>query len=502
MSKKILIFDTTLRDGEQVPGAKLNNIEKLEIAMQLEKLGVDIIEAGFPISSPDDLNAVKQISKTIKSSSICALARAVDKDIDTAYESIKNAVAPRIHTFVSTSDIHLMYQIKKSRDEVKEMTRHAVSYAKKYVNDVEFSPMDASRSDINFLIEIIKIAIESGATTINIPDTVGYALPTEWSKMIYTITNQIEQFNDEIVLSVHTHNDLGLATANALAGIENGARQIECTINGIGERAGNCALEEIAMIIKSRYNNQYFTNINSKEIIKTSKLASQIMGVPVQPNKAITGVNAFAHSSGIHQDGIIKHRQNFEIIDPAEVGLHESGIILTSRSGRSALKHRLDKLGYQFENTEELEKIYNKFLEIADQKKEVYDEDLQLIIDNKEIENKKQKYSLELVQVLSGNKNIPMAIVKIINNSNSQSLEGISNGTGPIDACFKAIDNALDISVNLKEFLVQAITEGIDANGKVSVQIESNGKHYYGFGTDGDIIVASAKAYIDSINKI
>jgi 2-isopropylmalate synthase len=501
MTKQIYIFDTTLRDGEQIPGAKLNTVEKIEIAKQLENMGVDVIEAGFPISSPDDFESVSQIAKTIKNTQICALARGLEKDIEIAAESIKKAKYPRIHTFISASDIHIDNQMKKTRSEVLKMVEFAVKKARKYTDNVEFSPMDASRADLDYLIEFINVAIKSGANTINIPDTVGYATPEEWGNLIRNIVERIPEFKDEVVLSVHTHNDLGLATANALAGIQNGARQVEGTINGLGERAGNCAIEEIAMTIKTRYNNQFSTNINTREIVNTSKLVSQIIGIQVQPNKAIVGANAFAHSSGIHQDGIIKHRENFEIINPKDIGLDESGIILTARSGRKALKHRIEKLGYRISSQERLDNLYEKFLEIADRKKEIYDGDLKLLMSRTNGKTN-HKYKLELIQVLSGNKNIPTATVSILDIKTKKIKEGVSTGTGPVDACFKAIDCIVGKDILLKEYLVQAVTEGIDAQGKVSIEIEFEKSTYYGFGADGDIITASAMAYIDAINQI
>lgn len=499
MLKKIFVFDTTLRDGEQIPGAKLNTVEKIEIAKQLETLGVDIIEAGFPISSPEDSKAVSKIAKTIKKSTICALARGLDTDIDEAAKALKGGHKTRIHTFISASDIHIKNQMKKTRKEVLKMVKHAVSRARKYADDVEFSPMDASRADLDYLVEFINVAIDAGATTINVPDTVGYALPNEWGKMINRLVNRIPKFKDEVILSVHSHNDLGLATATTLAAVQNGARQIECTINGLGERAGNCSLEEIVMILKTRYKNNYDLNIRSQELYKTSRMVSQIMGIPVQPNKAIVGSNAFAHSSGIHQDGLIKHRENFEIMNPQDIGLNESGILLTARSGRSALKHRLEKIGYEIDR-KDIDPIYDKFLEIADQKKEVYDEDLRFIMGDAEEEE--HKFELEQVQVLCGNKNIPMAVVKIMNTETDATIQQMATGTGPIDAAFGAVDKIMDIKAELKEFLIQAITEGIDATGKVSVKIEYKDKEYFGYGSDDDIVVASTKAYIEALNRI
>ena len=381
MSDQVYIFDTTLRDGEQVPGAKLNTQEKIAVARQLEALGVDIIEAGFPISSPEDFKAVKLVAETLTQPTVCALARGLDQDIETAARAVEGAAKPRIHTFISVSDIHIKYQMRKSREEVLTMVDRAVRKAKSYCDDIEFSPMDASRADLDYMIKFTQVAIDAGATTINFPDTVGYAVPEEWGSWMRRIVEAIPAFKDKVVMSMHTHNDLGLATANAIAGVINGARQIECTLNGVGERAGNCSLEEVVMILNMRYKDRFRTNINTKEIIKTSKMISETMRIPVQPNKAIVGANAFAHSSGIHQDGIIKHRENFEIMDPTSVGANGSAIVLTARSGRHALLYKLRHLGHEV-NKEDVDEVYNRFLTLADQEKEVHDEALEeLIVD-------------------------------------------------------------------------------------------------------------------------
>jgi 2-isopropylmalate synthase len=379
MSKQVIIFDTTLRDGEQVPGAKLNTPEKLTIARQLETLGVDVIEAGFPISSPEDFKAVKLVADTLTKPTVCALARGLDLDIETAARAVEGAAKSRIHTFISVSDIHIEYQMRKTREEVLTMVDHAVRKAKSYCDDVEFSPMDASRADLDYMIKFTQVAIDAGATTINFPDTVGYAVPEEWGDWMRRIVEAIPAFNDEVVMSMHTHNDLGLATANAIAGVVNGARQIECTLNGVGERAGNCSLEEVVMILAMRYKDRFHTNINTSEIIKTSRMISETMRIPVQPNKAIVGANAFAHSSGIHQDGIIKHRENFEIMDPKSVGADGSAIVLTARSGRHALLYKLRSLGHEV-NKEDVDDLYHRFLELADREKQVPDEALKDLI--------------------------------------------------------------------------------------------------------------------------
>ena len=379
MPDQVYIFDTTLRDGEQVPGAKLNTQEKLTIARQLETLGVDIIEAGFPISSPEDFKAVKLVADTLTQPTVCALARGLDQDIETAARAVEGAAKPRIHTFISVSDIHIEYQMRKTRDEVLAMVDRAVRKAKSYCDDVEFSPMDASRADLDYMIKFTQVAIDAGATTINFPDTVGYAVPEEWGAWMARIVEAIPAFKDEVVMSMHTHNDLGLATANAIAGVINGARQIECTLNGVGERAGNCSLEEVVMILNMRYKDRFRTNVNTQEIIKTSKMISETMRIPIQPNKAIVGANAFAHSSGIHQDGIIKHRENFEIMDPKSVGADGSAIVLTARSGRHALLYKLRHLGHEV-NKEDVDELYNRFLTLADREKEVHDDALEELI--------------------------------------------------------------------------------------------------------------------------
>ena len=385
MPDQVYIFDTTLRDGEQVPGAKLNTQEKLALARQLETLGVDIIEAGFPISSPEDFKAVKLVADTLTQPTVCALARGLDPDIETAARAVEGAAKPRIHTFISVSDIHIQYQMRKTRDQVLEMVDRAVRKAKSYCDDVEFSPMDASRADLDYMIQFTQVAIDAGATTINFPDTVGYAVPEEWGEWMRQIVEAIPAFKDKVVMSMHTHNDLGLATANAIAGVINGARQIECTLNGVGERAGNCSLEEVVMILNMRYKDRFYTNVNTQEIIKTSRMISDTMRIPVQPNKAIVGANAFAHSSGIHQDGIIKHRENFEIMDPKSVGAAGSAIVLTARSGRHALLYKLRLLGHEV-NKEDVDELYNRFLDLADRQKEVHDKALEeLILDFEEV---------------------------------------------------------------------------------------------------------------------
>lgn len=498
MSKqRIIIFDTTLRDGEQVPGCQLNTVEKVEVAKQLERLGVDVIEAGFPISSPQDMQSVKAIATEVKHATVCALSRGVEKDIDAAYEAVRGAVAPRIHTFLPISDIQMENVIRKSRSQVLDLITHTVSHAKSYVSDVEWSGMDASRADIAFLIECCKAAIKAGATTINVPDTVGYATPEEHGHMVQSLITAIPEFVKDIILSVHVHNDLGLATANSLAGVRNGARQVECTINGLGERAGNTALEEIVMILQTRYKKTYLTGIKSKQILKTSKLISSLMHMQVQKNKAIVGANAFAHSSGIHQDGILKKRDTFEIMDPADVGVDQSLLTLTARSGRAALSHHLKRLGFDL-SKEQLDTRYHEFVALADKKKEIHDDDLLVMMG---APSQKRGAYLSVFQVVTGTSPItPTATVTL-------TIDGVahtqsSTGNGPIDAAFRSVDAILKKKVILDEYLVQAITGGSDDLGKVHVQITYQNRQYRGFGSDTDVLVASVKAYIDALNTV
>ncbi|MFO0703473.1 MAG: 2-isopropylmalate synthase [Patescibacteria group bacterium] len=498
MKKKIFIFDTTLRDGEQVPGSQLNTIEKVQVAQKLEKLGVDIIEAGFPISSPTDMQSVKEISKVVKNSRICALSRGVSKDIDAAYEAVKAAGAPRIHTFLPVSPIQMEFVLRKRPEEVLELIKSTVGYAKKYISDVEWSGMDASRADFDFLVKACKVAINAGATTINIPDTVGYAVPDEFGELVKKLVDAVPEFRSDVVLSVHVHNDLGLATANSLSGVLNGATQVECTINGVGERAGNSALEEIAMILKTRYRSKYETGIHTKQIASTSKMISTLMHMPVQKNKAIVGAHAFAHSSGIHQDGVLKHRSSFEVISPEDVGVDESSLVLTARSGRAALKHHLSRLGYKL-SKDEVDEKYSQFLVIADKKKEVSDEELHILMgqDHKT----KRNVTLEVFHVVTGTNPItPSATVSLKVHGNIITKSAIGNG--PVDASFRAVNDIVGKSIILNEYLVQAITGGSNDLGKVNVKVTNNSESYYGFGADTDVLVASVKAYVDAVSKI
>jgi len=495
MKNKIYIFDTTLRDGEQVPGCQLNTVEKIEVALALEDLGVDIIEAGFPISSPGDLQSVQEISKVIREPVITALSRAVKKDIDAADESLKFAKRKRIHTFISSSDIHIIHQFKSTRKKILEQAIESVRYAKKFTEDVEFSAMDAGRTENEFLAKFIEATIKAGATTVNIPDTTGYCLPNEFGEKIKYLFDHVKGI-ENVIVSVHCHNDLGMATANTIAAVQNGVRQIEVTINGVGERAGNTSLEEAVMILKTRKDLNAATNINTRKIYPTSRLVSRLMRMPVQANKAIVGRNAFAHSSGIHQNGILKNRFTYEIMSPKDVGIKESSLALTARSGRSALGHHLDRLGYKLK-PEEMDAIYEKFLNLADKKKDINDDDLRFIMGDK---NSNEGIKLQLLEVVCGTPLKPMATVKLLVNGKEEIAT--SGGNGPIDASLQAINKILKKKIRLEEYLVQAITGGTDDLGKVHIQISHKGVSYYGFAADTDIITASVKAYIDGMNKI
>ncbi len=496
---RIIIFDTTLRDGEQAAGSSLDFQEKLEIARQLEKLGVDVIEAGFPISSAGEFKAVQLISKEVRRPVICALSHANGEAIDRAWEAIKEAAHPRIHVFLSASDIHLMYQLNKSREEVLEKTKKMVAHAKSYTDDIEFSPMDASRADPSYLHHIIEVAIDAGATTVNIPDTVGYSTPTEFGELIQGIIVNVPNINQTII-SVHCHNDLGLAVANSLAALCNGARQVECTVNGIGERAGNAALEEIVMILKTRYDLLRFTSdVDSTQIYKTSRLVSDLIGFPIQPNKAVVGANAFSHQSGIHQDGLIKKAITYEIMDPKSIGLTSSNIVLGKSSGRHAFKERLAELGYTLAETE-LKNAFQSFKEIADKKKEVTDRDIESLI-REELRTTTGTYHLDHVEVICGDHSLPTATVRLIG-PDGKYLADAALGTGPVDAIYKAINRIVGIPNKLTEFTIKSVTEGIDAIGEVLIKIESEGVSYTGRGASTDIIVATAKAYMNALNRL
>ncbi|MBI5207299.1 MAG: 2-isopropylmalate synthase [Candidatus Firestonebacteria bacterium] len=498
MSEKIIFFDTTLRDGEQSPGASLNIEEKLKIAKQLAKLKVNIIEAGFPIASPGDFEAVKLIANEIKGPIICGLARATEKDIDKAYEALKDANNFRIHTFIATSDIHLKHKLKMSRDEVLDSAFKAVKHARKYTPDVEFSAEDAGRSDENFLHEVIKTAIKAGATTINIPDTVGYITPFEFGKIISNIKEKVQGI-DDIILSVHCHNDLGLAVANSIAAIKNGARQVECTINGLGERAGNASLEEIVMILETRKN--FFgleTGIKLNEIYRTSWIVSNLTGIIVQPNKAIVGANAFAHEAGIHQDGILKERSTYEIMSAETIGLDRNRLVMGKHSGRHALKTRLMELGYELKD-EELDKIFINFKNLADKKNEIFDEDLIGIIEG-EIKIVPESYKLISLEVKCGTIGKPTAKVTLSVHGKNVVCE--KTGDGPVDAVYHSISDITKTQSKLETYIVKAITGGTDAQGDVTVELVENNRTVFGRGMDTDIIVASAKAYVNALNKL
>ncbi len=496
MNDRIIIFDTTLRDGEQVPGCQLNTIEKIEVARALEALGVDVIEAGFPVSSPGDFQSVVEISKAISDPVICALTRAVKKDIEVAAEALQYAKKKRIHTGIGTSPFHIKYKLKITPEETIRRAVDAVKYARKFVDDVEFYAEDAGRSENEYLARVIEAVIKAGATVVNIPDTTGYCLPEEYGEKIRFLKENVPNI-EKVIISTHCHNDLGMATANTMMGVINGARQVEVTINGIGERAGNTSLEEVAMIIKSHHDLNLKTNIDSKLIFSTSRLVSTLMSMPVQANKAIVGRNAFAHSSGIHQDGVIKNRENYEIIDPVEVGIRESSIILTARSGRAALSHRLELLGLKF-GKEELDEIYHRFLVLADKKKEINDEDIRIL--SGEVFKGEKALKLERLQVTCGKSLIPVATVCV--RINGETHTATSSGNGPIDASFTAVRQLISKTVHLEEFLIQAITKGSDDIGKVHIQVEHQGKTYYGFSANTDIITASVEAFIDAIDKI
>ena len=496
---KVIIFDTTLRDGEQAAGASLDIQEKLEIAKQLDKLGVDVIEAGFPISSTGDFEAIQLICKEIQRPVICALAHASADAIDRAQQALKEAAHPRIHVFLSASDIHLLYQLNKSREEILEMTKKMVARAKSYGDDVEFSPMDASRAEPDYLYRILETAIDAGASTVNIPDTVGYATPEEFGSLIESILVNVPNIHKAIV-SVHCHNDLGLAVANSLAAICHGARQVECTINGIGERAGNASLEEIVMVLKTRHD--FFnlsTNIDTAQIYKTSHMVSELIGFPVQSNKAIVGANAFRHQAGIHQDGLIKKAITYEIIEPRSVGVPASTLVLSKLSGKHAFRERLAELGYTL-SEEAFDRAFQSFKEIANKKKELTDRDVESLV-AEELRTTTEVYHLDHVEVSCGDHSLPTASVRLIS-PDGQSLSDAALGTGPVDAIYKAINRIVGIPNKLTEFSIKSITEGIDAIGEVLIRIESDGITYTGRGASTDVVVASAKAYMNALNRL
>ncbi|MEL6221734.1 MAG: 2-isopropylmalate synthase [Cyanobacteria bacterium J06626_14] len=510
---RIIIFDTTLRDGEQSPGATLNVDEKLAIAKQLSRLGVDVIEAGFPFASTGDFEAVSQIADVVGTDNgptICGLARATQHDIKTAANALKGAAKPRIHTFIATSDIHLEYKLKKTRKEVLAIIPDMVAYAKSFVDDVEFSPEDAGRSDPEFLYQALETAIAAGATTVNIPDTVGYTTPSEFGALIRGIKENVPNI-DQAIISVHGHNDLGLAVANFLEAVKNGARQLECTINGIGERAGNAALEELVMAlhVRRQYFNPFFgrsvnsdaplTQIDTRQIYKTSRLVSNLTGMFVQPNKAIVGANAFAHESGIHQDGVLKHKLTYEIMDAQSIGLTENQIVLGKHSGRNAFRTRLKELGFELSDSE-LEKAFIRFKELADKKKEITDWDLEALV-NDEFQQMPELFRLDRVQVSCGDHACPTATVTIVNPDGAE-LTDAAIGTGPVDAVYKAINRVVKIPNQLVEFSVKSVTEGIDAMGEVTIRLRHEGRMFSGHAANTDIVVASAHAYTNALNRL
>lgn len=495
MSDRLFVFDTTLRDGEQVPGCQLNTVEKIEVARALEALGVDVIEAGFPVSSPGDFHSVVEISKAVTWLTICALTRAVEKDIQVAADALKFAKRGRIHTGIGTSDYHIKHKFNSTREDILERAIACVKYAKRFVEDVEFYAEDAGRTDNEYLARVVEAVIKAGATVVNIPDTTGYCLPDEYGAKIKYLMENVNGVHNAI-LSTHCHNDLGMATANTMAGVLNGARQVEVTINGIGERAGNTALEEVAMILKCHKGLNINTNINSKKIYGTSQLVSNLMNMPVQPNKAIVGRNAFAHSSGIHQDGVLKNRESYEIMDPKDVGIDDNAIVLTARSGRAALKHRLHVLGVDLEQ-ENLDQVYEEFLKLADRKKDITDDDI-LVLAGKE-RMAKNRIKLDYLQVTSGVgvKSVASVCLDIA----GEKFEAAASGNGPVDAAISAVKNIIHRKVTIQEFLIQAINKGSDDVGKVHMQVDHAGQTYYGFSANTDIIAASVEAFIDAINK-
>jgi len=498
--EKVIIFDTTLRDGEQAAGGTLNIQEKLEIARQLEKLGIDVIEAGFPVTSPGDFEAVRLIGKELRTPTVCVLTHANIDAVDQSWEAVKIAKNPRIHIVLSSSDIHLFYQLRKSRDEVVKMSVETVARARKYCSDVEFSAMDASRTDPEFIYRLLEAVIKAGATTVNIPDTVGFAMPPQFGDLISSVFEKVPNIHKAVV-SIHCHNDLGLAVANSLEAVKRGARQVEGTINGIGERAGNAALEEIIMALKTR--EDYYrltTGIDTTQIYKTSRLVSELTGFSIQANKAIVGGNAFRHSSGLHIDGMIKDAQTYQIIDPRSVGIPASSLVLGKTSGRHAFKERLAELGYSL-NEDSLNRAFAAFKELADKKKNVTDRDIEsLVAQDKRAEA--DTYKLDRIQVTCGDRGIPTSAVTLIDPDGKLKSDA-SVGTGPVDATCKVIDKIIKIpGIRLTEFTVNSVTEGIDAIGEVLIRVESDGLSYTGRGAHTDIIVASARAYVNALNRV
>ena len=500
MSDKLIIFDTTLRDGEQSPGASMTKEEKVRIAKALEKMRVDVIEAGFPMASPGDFESVQAVAQAVKDSTICGLARALEKDIDRAGEALKVANSARIHTFIATSPIHMQAKLRMTPDQVVEQAVFAVKRARNWTDNVEFSPEDAGRSELDFLCRVIEAVIKAGATTINIPDTVGYNVPQQFGELIRNLIEKVPNA-DKAVFSVHCHNDLGLAVANSLAAVMNGARQVECTINGLGERAGNASLEEVVMAVRTRQDIfQIDTTLDATQIVPCSRLVSSITGFPVQPNKAIVGANAFAHESGIHQDGVLKSRETYEIMRAEDVGWSANRMVLGKHSGRNAFRTRLQELGITFATDEELNAAFARFKELADKKHEIYDEDLQSLVTDTATESENERLKLVWLKVSSETGETPTASVTLSVDGEEQRAE--SAGGGPVDAVFKAIEVMAQSGTDLKLYSVNNITSGTDAQGEVTVRLEKEGRIVNGQGADTDIVIASAKAYINGLNKI
>jgi 2-isopropylmalate synthase len=507
--ERVMVFDTTLRDGEQSPGAALNVNEKVEIAHALEEMGVDILEAGFPISSPGDFRAVERIAEEMRTCVVCGLTRANRKDIEVAAEALRAAARPRIHTGLGVSDVHVQHKLRTTRDDALAMGVDAVRYAKRFVEDVQYYTEDAGRADPDYLYRVLEAVIAAGATVVNIPDTTGYSTPEEFGALIRGIAEHVPNI-DKAVISVHCHDDLGMATANTLAAVRNGARQVEVTMNGIGERAGNCSLEEVVMALRTRRDRYHVdTGVDTRRIYPISRLVSQLTGIPIQPNKAVVGTNAFAHSSGIHQDGVLKERTTYEIMDPRDVGVPDSEIVLSARSGRAGLRHRLAELGYTFEE-DQFEKVYDRFLNVADKKKTVDTRDLEAIIADEVQLFFDETYHLEQVQVSCGDRSIPTATVSI-RGPDGQVTCDADHGAGPVDAVYRAINRVIGEPNELIEFSIQAVTEGIDAVGRVTIRIQAedpvkeNGferRVFSGRGSDTDIVVASAKAYMFALNRL
>jgi 2-isopropylmalate synthase len=499
MQDHLIIFDTTLRDGEQSPGASMTKEEKVRIARQLERMGVDVIEAGFPAASNGDFEAVKAVADTIHDSVVCGLARAVEIDIRRAGEALQGAEAARIHTFIATSPVHMKKKLRMSPDQVVDQAVKAIQWARQYTDNVEFSPEDAGRSEIDFLCRVLEAVIDAGAKTLNIPDTVGYTMPSQFGGLIRTLRERIPN-SDKVIFSVHCHNDLGMAVANSLAAVANGARQIECTVNGLGERAGNAALEEVVMAVRTRQD--FFscdTRIETKHIVPASKLVSSITGFPVQPNKAIVGANAFAHESGIHQDGVLKHRETYEIMRAEDVGWGENKLLLGKHSGRNAFRSRLMALGVQLESEEKLNQLFLRFKELADKKHEIFDEDLHALISDEAIVLQ-ERYRLVSLIVHSETGETPYAHIVIA--EEEKELRAESEGSGPVDATFRAIEKILASGTELQLFSVNNITTGTDSQGEVTVRLQKAGRIVNGHGADTDIVVASAKAYLSALNKL